>query len=401
MPNLIQAQFWSGSFSPVGKSPFGYFDSDNVYYIEAPQIANWIAISLGWDTVQVELTERQMYSMIEESITEYGAQVNEFLMRENMLSLQGYPTSSDITQQLITGTPLPFIISISQEYGSEAGAGGNVDYKMGYITLASGSQEYDLQNLWAAVSESGNRIEIKRVFHDRLPAIDQIGYGFGDLGGFGPTDGTNNLLAEFGWGGLDGGLSSFAGAGTIGTFIIMPIYETLLREQSIQFNNLIRRSNFSFEIRNNKLKLYPIPWLTGFNVWFEYIVVNDRNAQAVSLAGGVTSDYSNAPYLTNITYSNINVVGRRWIKKYALALAKINLGRILSKYESIPSPGAEVRLDGPILRQEGAAEREELWKQLRETLEQTGKHAQLEKSAENEENIAKIQRLVPNLIYIG
>ena len=46
-------------------------------------------------------------------------------------------------------------VFLSKQYGTEAGVGGDVDYKKGSINITSGSQEYDLNALFADVSESG------------------------------------------------------------------------------------------------------------------------------------------------------------------------------------------------------------------------------------------------------
>ena len=57
----------------------------------------------------------------------------------------------------------------------------------------------------------------------------------------------------------------------------------------------------------------------------------------------VVSDYSNVKY-DFMVYSNINDVGKQWIRKYCLALSKELLGIIRSKYGNIPIPNAEVSL---------------------------------------------------------
>jgi hypothetical protein len=351
--------------------------------------------------MDIEMTDSQLYDCFEEAITEYSAQVNEFNMRENMFSLQGIQTSgANFTQKLIASNPLPFIIEVSQMYGTEAGVGGKVDWKKGYIDMVAGKQDYDLQTLWAAVSESGNRIEVRRVFHERTPAISRGGFGFGDAGG-GPNDGQNYLLGEFGWAGYDGGLNA-AGGATTGQFLMMPIFETILRTQMIEFNDQIRRSQFSFELINNKMRVIPMPTWND-RIWFHYLVVKDRFAAATSGSNTqvkVVSDYSNAPY-NNMLYASVNDVGRRWIRRYTLALAKETLGRILSKYESLPIPNSEVRMDGPTLRQEAEKEKDTLWEQLRETLVETGRKAQMEKLRENEENGQALLNKVPLYIYIG
>ena len=254
-----------------------------------------------------------------------------------MMSLQGISTGSSVSQKLLKSSPLPYIIELSQMYGTEVGAGGQVDFFKGSITLSSGIQDYDLQALWADVSESGNRIEIRKVWHSRGPAINRYFDPF--AGGAGMGLGVQNLLGSFGWGNFT----------VASQYLLMPIYETLLRVQAIEFNDLIRRSQFGFELKNNKIRIFPIPGMEDNNtrLWFEYTVTQDKFAALYGApgtigAGGVASDYSNVPY-TIVQYSNINDVGKRWIWKYTLALCKIVLGGIRSKYDMIPIPNSEMR----------------------------------------------------------
>jgi len=391
------ATFWPGSGSyPAGKTAFGYFDDSDTFVDEAPKVANWVCASLGYPVMAVELEDAMIYKQFEAAIMEYSSQVYEFNIRENLMSLQGQPTGTSLNGRVIANSPLPYVVEISEYYGSEAGTGGNLDWKKGYVDCTTGQQEYDLQNLWAAVSESGNRIVIRRIFHDRTPAISRGGFGFGDMG-VGPTDGTNNLLGEFGWAGYDGGLNGSTGGGTVGQFMVMPMYETLLRTQAIEFNDQIRRSQYSFELVNNKIKIFPMPE-TGDRLYFQYSVRNEANVTTGSL--GNISDFSNVPY-NFMSYDDINSVGKRWIYKYTLALCKLMLGRVLSKYENVPTPSGEgMRLDGPQLRQEGAAEIDKMIDQLRESLLEAGRAKQMEKMAENEQYSQDILRKVPLLFYI-
>jgi len=57
---------------------------------------------------------------------------------------------------------------------------------------------------------------------------------------------------------------------------------------------------------------------------------------------------------------------RNWIQKYTLALGKVTLGEIRSKYKSLPSPGGGAILNGAEIKQEGLAERDKLEEQLKE-----------------------------------
>jgi hypothetical protein len=311
-----------------------------------------------------------------------------------MLTIQGISTGSSITGLLVNNNPLPIVVEMSTAYGTEAQSGGNVDYKRGYVTLELNKQEYDLQE-WATVSESGNRIEIRRIWHERPPALRRFFDPFAGAAGAGM--GIENLLGEFGWGNYS----------IASQYLLMPIYETILRGQAIEFNDLIRRSQFSFEIKNNKLRIFPVPD-SGFaneKLWFEYTVKADKFNKIVGnpfsgSAGGIVSDYSNAPY-TNIMYSHINDIGKRWIRKYTLALVKVMLGNIRNKYAQIPIPNSIVQLNGDSLIDQGKREMDELVSTLRETLETTGKNAQMRKMTENETNSTEILKRAPNIFYIG
>ena len=149
---------------------------------------------------------------------------------------------------------------------------------------------------------------------------------------------------------------------------------------------------------NNKLKIFPIP-SADITLWFEYIVKKDRS-NPLKTAAGRASDYSNVPY-ANMKYTDINDVGKQWIRKYTLALSKELLGSIRSKYASIPIPGTSIELNGADLKQEAQTEKDALIEQLRENLQAAARRAQLEKDKEESENLQETLRRVPLNIYIG
>ena len=347
------SNFWSGSADNVisGSTPFGIYDTDTSYQTDGPKVASWCAKRLGYPIVDVELIDLNFYACFEEAVSEYSAQVNQFNIKNNLTSLQGQPTGSDYTQKKIAGNPLPNLIEISDSYGTYANVGGKVDVKKGNIELNSGSQEYDLQSLWADVSESGNRINVTKVFYEATPAINKFFDPYSVSG-----QGTLNLIDEFGFG-------SFSPAAQ---FVLMPIYEDILRIQAIEFNDQIRKSAFTFNLVNNKLQIFPKP-VKKSTLWFEYIVKKEFDQSATSVTDGVVADYSNTGYDFH-NYSRINDVGKQWIRKYTLALAKELLGAIREKFSSVPIPGSEVSLDGGALRSEAQTEKDSLIEQLRDVL---------------------------------
>ena len=373
----------SSSFSP-GDTPFGTYDSDSVFATEAPKIAQWTAKRLGYPVQNVELVDDNLFACFEEAVSEYSAQVNQFNIRNNLDTLKGNPTGSNYSGKLVQGSNLPELIGISDAYGTLAGVGGNTDVKKGSIDLVANQQIYDLDVLWANVSESANRIDVVTVFHEATPAINRFFDPYSISG-----QGTLNLIDEFGFG-------SFSPAAQ---FVLMPLYEDMLRIQAIEFNDQFRKSAHTFNITNNKLQIFPIPTTNG-KLWFEYFVRNEFIQNSTNVTADVVSDYANVGY-DFIPYSRINDVGKQWIRKYTLALAKELLGAIREKYSSVPIPGSEISLDGAALRAEAQTEKDALIEQLRENLEELSRKNQFE-IRNNEANYQQeMLRKVPLTIYVG
>ena len=211
---MAQQPIWPGSGSAVSEStPFGVFDNDSEFQTEAPQFAKWCAQRLGYPIMAVELQDTQFYACFEESISEYSAQINQFNIKDNLLSLQGQPTSSNFTHKRLART-MGETIKLSKQYGTEAGVGGDIDIKKGSISVTSGSQEYDLNATFAEASESGNAIEIKRVYYESTPAMQRFFDQYATTG-----YGTINMVQGFGFGGYSPAVS----------FTLMPMFEDLLR----------------------------------------------------------------------------------------------------------------------------------------------------------------------------
>ena len=129
--------------------------------------------------------------------------------------------------------------------------------------------------------------------------------------------------------------------------MLVTIFEDIQRFQHIEFNDTIRKSNkHTFNIVNNKLQVFPLP--TGvYKLWFEYIVKDEYDSNSTVVQDGVVSDYSNIGYDFMI-YSQINDVGKQWVRKYTLYYFKELLDKAREKYSTVPIPGSEVSLDGAV-----------------------------------------------------
>ena len=373
-----------GSGSAVsGSTPFGIYDTDASFQREAYNAMIWAARRLGYPSVAIEMVDIQFYAAFEEAVNVYNAKVNEYNIINNMLVLQGQSLNTTLTGRNIQGSGLAQVISLAKDYGSEIGTGGNVDWKKAAIQVHPMQQDYDLQALIGDTLENCQRIEVKRVFHYRPPAFARIYDPFSMTG-----MSYSNVLQELGFGAYSPAVQ----------FLMTPIFEDLLRGQAIQFNDLVRKSAFSFEMQNNRLRLMPIPTY-GYKLWLEYIVENDRLSAAIS-QNDVVSDFADVPYV-NHPYTTINDSGRQWIREFFLANCKEILGAIRQKHQVIPIPGGEVTLDGAELRSEAQQTKERLMDTLQDMLEAAGKFAQMEQQAKLNQEIQDTLRGVPLLIYVG
>ena len=114
----------------------------------------------------------------------------------------------------------------------------------------------------------------------------------------------------------------------------------------------------------------------------------------------VITNVSEVPY-ENPVFSSINSVGRQWIFRYALALAREILGYIRGKYTTLPIPDSEATLNQQDLLTDARDEKKLLIEQLREMLEATSRAKQLEMKSQEADYLRKTLDGVPMLVYIG
>ena len=381
----------SSSFMP-GATPFGFYDYDYQFQIDADKVTTFVARRLGYPIMEVELQDLNFYAAFEEAVTAYGNELYAYQVRDNMLTLEGAPTTLELNNALITPN-MANIVRLSQQYGEEAGVGGNVTYYSGSMPLTSSVQDYDLGQ-WATNNNITGGIEIKQVFYTSIPAINQL---YAPYGGFAGLGGVPSA-------GMYGGGMLGSGYGT--GYLMMPLSYDLATVQAIEMSSQVRLSNYSFQIINNKLRIFPIPSddndVHGGHIWFNYIKLNERllNSVQESANGDIITNPSNVPY-GNPTYSLINSVGRQWIYEYCLALCKEMLGYVRGKYSTVPIPDREMTLNQSDLLSSATTDKAALIERLRLYLDDMSKKSQLERRAQESDFRKQEIMNVPMVIYIG
>jgi len=387
---MANIPIWPGSssFHP-GDTPFGFYDYNPDFQKDADKVAKFCALRLGYPIENVELQDINFYAAFEEAVTVYSNELFAYKQREDYLSLEGSPYSyenSNVNFQDAIVTPnLQTIVNLSEQYGTWAGVGGDVDWHSGSIVLTSSVQDYNLDDWAASVGLTGSDVEIMRVFYQAVPASIQM---YGGLGFAGTGMGALATAGLAGWG--------------ANSFLMFPLSYDLQLIQGIEMYRDVLFSNFSFQLINNKLRIFPIPGdqANGDKIWFQYMLKSEEYCASVDINSNSISNISQVPY-RNIDYDTINSVGRAWIFEYTLALVKEILGYVRGKYTQVPIPGAEVTLNQADLLASATSSKEALITKLREYFESTSRQALLERR--QAESVARNSELgqVPMVIFIG
>ena len=372
------------TFTISGSTPYGTYDNDHHFQSESLSVCKFVARRLGHPVMQLEFGSGSIYAMFEESVSEYSQHINNYNIKnwmwnsygsEDRVSGSGYSNNDGTGSIPVMGTGsfqpqnpqgMGTTFMLSEQYGQAVGVGGDVTMYTGSITIVGDQQTYDLQTDANVDSDhSGSRLEIQKVFNHGPSAITRF---------YDPFAGSfeqRQMLDAFGMGNVAPAVS----------FILRPISFDIARAQAIETNDKIRKSNYSFELINNKLRIFPRPKSTD---------AGDK----------IFSDPSNIPYKF-LTYEEINSSGRQWIKKFTLALSKELLGIIRSKYGSMPLPNGEVSLDGEGLKTEGREEKTLLLEELKEFLDSMSLTEKTKAEAEEAEANQQVLNKAPLGIYIG
>jgi len=373
-------------------TPFGFFDNESQFQTEADNIVTFIKRKLGDDVLSVELTKKQIWATLEESALEFGAILNQYQAKSQMVQFLGMPiTGSDGAMSGSEGKypreNLDFLTRVAEPYAFEAGTGGSYNMMSGSIQLTGSQQDYDI---YADLKDgNGNlifpsdsnplrtKLQINEVFH----FSPQAAYRFFDT-----TSAINYLNNEF----------SFESFTPETIFYVLPVFEDILRAGQLDISNRVRRSNYSYKIIGTKIRMYPMPTAdTAQKLFLRVKFFSDplNPAYQDDTILGV-SNLSDIPF-GNLEYTNINSIGRQWIRQYSLALSKELLGLIRSKFSSIPIPGSDLTLNGSALETAGKESKTNLQTQLREMLETMTYDKLQETAATRAEMVNKQLRYIP------
>jgi hypothetical protein len=367
----------TGSAGDVAATlPFGIYTSTDFLSGASDQVA-YTYKKLGGDILDIELTNGNIYASYEESVLEYSYIVNVHQSKNSLSSFLGHTTASfDQDGQIKSGDSLSgsqielrypkfdygYVRRYSDKIVTEAGIGGTENIYSGSFTTVSNESDYDLQNIISssAATDTGvpyygkignKRIIIRRVYY-KTPAAMWRFYGY--YGGFSVV----------------GNLRTYGQYADDSTFDIVPVWQNKLQSMAYEDALNVRVSHWSYEIKNNKIRLHPTPNNNSPSKhWFQFTVEDNpwEESEANRRSGVQGINNMNTLPFQNIAYSSINSIGKQWIRRFALALSKEMLGQVRGKFTSVPIPGESITLNATDLLGQAKAEQDSLREELKTT----------------------------------
>lgn len=373
-------------------TPFGFFDVEAQFQTEADNIVTFVKRRLGDDVLSVELTKKQIWANFEEATLEFSSILNQYQAKSQLVNFLGMPTTG--SSGVMSGSEgkyprenLDFLTRVAEPYSHEAALGGSYNMLSGSIALVKGKQDYDIytdlkdadSNLLfsSSLNSPRTKMKIREVFH----FSPQAAYRFFDT-----TSAVNYLNNEF----------SFESFTPETIFYVLPVFEDILRAGQLDISNRVRRSNYSYQVIGTKIRIFPTPTAEDpKNIFVRVSFKSDPLSPAYGdeTTSGV-SNLSDIPF-GNLEYTNINSIGRNWIRQYALALSTEVLGLIRSKFGTIPIPGSDLTLNGTELITRGREDKSELKSSLKDMLETMTYDKLMEVAATRAEYVNKQLKYVP------
>jgi hypothetical protein len=420
IPNLNPASTSNANILPVTGAaanvaatlPFAIYAGSTAFLSGAADQVAYTYKKLGGDVLDIELAEGNVYAAYEEAVLEYSYLVNLFQTKNSLSSYLGATTGSfDEDGQIVSGSSLSgsdialrypkfdygYVRRISEGLATEAGFGGTTPIYSASVDRVVNQQDYNLQTIISASSANSSsvpyfqqvgdkRITIRKVFFKTPRAMWRF-YGY--YGGFSVV----------------GNLRTYGQYADDSSFEIVPTWQNKLQAMAYEDALWTRVSHYSYEIHDNKLRIFPVPDSTSpEKFWVQFTINNQYEPwdDQPGIDGGAkgVNNINTLPF-ENIPYENINAIGKQWIRRFALALTKEILGQVRGKFATVPIPGESVTLNASELLSQARTEMDQLRDELKVILDDTTYDKLAEIDSSMQDSGRKVLENIPAGIYVG
>jgi len=392
--SAVQAALAYGIYTTAA---FNNGASDQVAYVYG---------KLGGNMLDIEIESANVYKAYEESCLEYSYLLNTHQAKNVLSDMLGGATGSfnedgEMTAYRSDGADLNikpnlklprftlfYSSHVAASIAAQAGLNSHEKTYSASFDLVDNQQDYDLQDLVAGQDAFSSLVGNNKILIDKLYFKPNTSiWRF-----FGHTNSGRGFKA-----------GTYGQYGANSTFEAVPVWQQELYASAFENSLKVRASHYSYEIHNNRLRLYPTPSsYSAEKMWVRFRVANESYEEESDRKYGADgiNNVNSLPF-PNVPFENINSVGKHWIRRFALALCKETLGQVRSKLSSIPIPGNDITLNGSDLISQGKEEQDKLREELKTVFDELtyGKLAESDQSLQDAtENVLK---RVPQGIYVG
>lgn len=398
--------------------PYGVYSSNTDFISGAVDQVAYTYKKLGGDVLDIELTNANVYAAYEEAVLEYSYIINSHQAKNTLSDYLGSMTgsfdqdgelkSSELSSSLSGSGGLSlkyprfefaYARRVAEGLAQDAGVGGHLTEYSASIKTVTNQQDYDLDQIIQDAASSGTgangdavdfaglvgnkKLLIKKVFYKTPHAMWRF-YGY--------------------YGGLNtvGNLSNYGQYSDDSTFEVIPAWQNKAQSMAFEDSIYTRNSHYSFELKNNKLRLYPKPVSSSPKYfWVKFTIPTEPWETSGSYDIGIdgVNNLNNVPF-QNLPYNSINSIGKQWIRRFSLALSKETLGQVRSKFAQVPIPGESVTLNGDSLLSQAKEEQEMLRTELKELLDELTYNKLMEGDADKVDQVNNIQKKIPMSIFV-
>ena len=389
----------------VSALPLGVYSASTEFLTGAAAQVAFTYKRLGGDVLDIELTEQNVYAAYEDAVLEYSYQVNLHQSKNSLGAALGSPTASfDHKGEVTAGAEgaslkypkftFDYAFKMGDKFATEAGFGGTEPIYSASFDRVNEQQDYDLQDIvYSASLEAGSpfsgsvgtkRIKIRKVFYI---SPRQMWRFYGYYGGLNVT----------------GDMHTYGQYADDSTFQVIPAWQNKMQAMAYEDHLYTRTSHYSYEIMDNKLKLYPAPdSVSPEKFFFRFTIeTNSPFEDDVNSGQDGVNNMNTLPF-QNIPYENINSIGKQWIRRFSLALSKETLGQIRGKFGgNVPIPGDNISLNSADLLAQAKDEQASLREELQKILEETTYNKLIETDKNMVDNQNSIINSSPLGIFVG
>lgn len=359
--------------------------------------------SMGAPTRSVELDDDQLCTFLEIAIEDYAQYVQEWLIEHQWQSLLGQNIDTTDMAFAMSVRNFDFMTQYTYAYSKQVGlqARGPWELKKDYIDIVAGQQVYQIpagreinEVLWITPSSTTHAL------YSQMGGVD---WGFG--GGYAQV-----------------GTGTQSGLGGVGGYYIAPAFDVLLMAQDMNLKNRLLRSELVYKLTagpdgTRLLHLLSTPGskltfgmgnahggsaigLQGCKVWYFYYDTTNSDANQCKLDNPDIIKLPNEVPLSKLDFSDFNEPTKTLVRQLFMANAKVALGRTRGKFGGVVGlPEGERTMDYESLLSEGNEERKAVLERLDERLARLSSDKQIERAANESENLNKHLKYRPLGFY--